>query len=345
MIILGIILSLIGAVASVLGFLVRSSAAYRMGNGLVGLRELPLVGSLMEDLDISVASANSLVNIAFFGGLFLFVLGLVLIIAGAVVKSRKGGKTWTCTCGAKVPMQSRFCLSCGNRLVYDDPAPPATPAKPRKMPAPDALCPHCGAAQEDPGQKFCINCGRTLNAPKPEPAPVPHGPVCPTCGATLEDENQKFCTNCGVILDSAEPEPAAVPLDPVCPGCGGPVDPKLPFCCNCGCYLGGEAPAQPEPQVPVCPNCDTPLESESQRFCTCCGADLMPAGSTPEPAHIPTLEPVRGEPEPVRMPEPEPEPEYIPVPPAPAPRPPKPAAPETPVQESAPAFKSTFKKR
>ena len=47
-------------------------------------------------------------------------------------------------------------------------------------------CPHCGSANQ-PGAKFCANCGK------------PQGVRCPECGAEVADA-ARFCSNCGIPL-------------------------------------------------------------------------------------------------------------------------------------------------
>ena len=61
---------------------------------------------------------------------------------------------------------------------------------------PQNTCPKCGAAT-NPGDKFCMECGSPLAAPKPvQPAPQPQPQVCPACGSPVEP-TFKFCMTCG----------------------------------------------------------------------------------------------------------------------------------------------------
>jgi len=54
------------------------------------------------------------------------------------------------------------------------------------------VCPGCGTVN-NPGTKFCCNCGTKLEIPVPA-APVPK--FCVNCGAELK-EGMKFCGGCG----------------------------------------------------------------------------------------------------------------------------------------------------
>lgn len=280
MIILGILFSLFGGAASVLGFLVRSSEGYRMGDSLSQLQDLPLVGGLVDALDIAADFSNKLVDIAFFGGLFLFALGLVLIIAGALVKSRKGGKTSTCVCGAKVPVNSRFCLSCGRTLKCEEPI--SEPSVPEA--AGGLRCPTCGAVLENEEQQFCMNCGAGLKSAAPAPEPEPQGHVCPTCGNPV-DPSLPFCCNCGAYLGSTSADPEPEPQRLVCSGCGSPLEEGQRFCMNCG--MAVETPhsgyrLDPEPEPVRMP--EPKVEPEPEY--TPIPVPPAPAPQAPEP-HIP----------------------------------------------------------
>ena len=65
------------------------------------------------------------------------------------------------------------------------PVAPAAPAAPAGI-----VCTACGTAN-NPGTKFCCNCGNKLEIPAP---PMPR--TCPNCGATIAD-GMKFCGECG----------------------------------------------------------------------------------------------------------------------------------------------------
>ena len=65
------------------------------------------------------------------------------------------------------------------------PVAPAAPTAPAGI-----VCTACGTAN-NPGTKFCCNCGNKQEIPAP-PAPK----ICPNCGATIA-EGMKFCGECG----------------------------------------------------------------------------------------------------------------------------------------------------
>lgn len=74
-------------------------------------------------------------------------------------------------CGAELPPNAKFCLSCGERVQNKD-----------NM----VTCPSCGKLV--PKGKFCFECGYKFQAN-----------VCPKCGAALP-EGAKFCLECGERL-------------------------------------------------------------------------------------------------------------------------------------------------
>lgn len=74
-------------------------------------------------------------------------------------------------CGAELPPNAKFCLSCGERIQHDS-----------NM----VVCPNCGKTV--PKGKFCFECGYKFSAN-----------TCPKCGATLP-EGAKFCLECGERL-------------------------------------------------------------------------------------------------------------------------------------------------
>ncbi|RRR68022.1 MAG: zinc-ribbon domain-containing protein [Candidatus Viridilinea halotolerans] len=138
-----------------------------------------------------------------------------------------------------------------------------------------SMCPTCGA-QNDPGNRFCDQCGTRLTAEGPSnptspPSPVAPpdmptaaAPLCPACGATVLP-GEAFCDNCGASLSGAV---AAVPIVDVqadiptqpagavasagsggCWSCGAAVLPGERFCDNCGADLQAAPSAAPAPPV------------------------------------------------------------------------------------------------
>ena len=81
-----------------------------------------------------------------------------------------------------------------DRIRAENEAAKAAAAAPITSAAPAApagiVCTACGTAN-NPGTKFCCNCGNKLEIPAP-PAPK----TCPSCGATIA-EGMKFCGECG----------------------------------------------------------------------------------------------------------------------------------------------------
>ncbi|PDW03805.1 double zinc ribbon domain-containing protein [Candidatus Viridilinea mediisalina] len=166
-------------------------------------------------------------------------------------------------------------------------------------------CPTCGA-QNDPGNRFCDQCGTRLQAQNPPPSPVAPAdmptaaaPLCPACGATVLP-GEAFCDNCGADLSSAlAPMPVASP------------------------------PAVPTPTAPIasaangtCWSCGAAV-LPGERFCDNCGADLeaAPAAAPASPAPVDEHDAATIIAPPAAAPAPEPEP----APPAPVPEPAPPA--------------------
>ena len=75
-------------------------------------------------------------------------------------------------------------------------------------------------AENEPGTKFCCECGAKLV--------MPVSPKCPKCGAE-NSPGTKFCRDCGAKLGEA--------AAPKCPGCGTENPPGTKFCRDCGAKL------------------------------------------------------------------------------------------------------------
>jgi membrane protease subunit (stomatin/prohibitin family) len=76
-------------------------------------------------------------------------------------------------CGADLPENAKFCLSCGEKVI-------------KKMPVDTIVCPGCGKTV--PKGKFCLECGCPLEN------------KCPSCGAELP-AGSKFCLECGTKVN------------------------------------------------------------------------------------------------------------------------------------------------
>lgn len=81
-----------------------------------------------------------------------------------------------------------------DRIRAESEAAKAAAAAAAAAPVPAApagnVCPGCGTAN-NPGTRFCCNCGTKLEAP---PAPTPK--FCTNCGAQIA-EGMRFCGECG----------------------------------------------------------------------------------------------------------------------------------------------------
>lgn len=71
-------------------------------------------------------------------------------------------------CGAKLPLNAKFCLECGTKI--------------EKLSPEEIICPSCG--KKTAKGKFCMGCGAPLAA------------KCPKCGTELQP-GAKFCPECG----------------------------------------------------------------------------------------------------------------------------------------------------
>jgi len=90
--------------------------------------------------------------------------------AAAVSAANTAGAVCKCSkCGAELPENAKFCLSCGEKVVKADSG--------------TVVCPECGKTV--PKGKFCLECGYRFPSN-----------VCPKCGAALP-EGAKFCLECG----------------------------------------------------------------------------------------------------------------------------------------------------
>ncbi len=191
-------------------------------------------------------------------------------------------------------------------------------------------CPSCNA-QNDPGNRFCDQCGTRLSgAAVPVATPPPPQPAaaqrCPACGADVLP-GEAFCESCGASLQAVPPAPAAAAFQPTIlatpvPAPPAPADaalqPTLP------------ATPAPTPREGLCWSCGAAV-LPGERFCENCGADLLAAPVAPPPPP-PAVEAAPPSPPPAveaAPPSPPPAVEAAPPPPPPAveaaPPPPPPA--------------------
>ena len=164
------------------------------------------------------------------------------------------------TCGKNNAEHLVFCEDCGARLAKPAPAAPnlgggtvaLRPAAPEiqlNAPKPGTeTCGFCGA-HNAAGMRFCVTCGRGLEAPKPAPAVAPP-PEANTAAAQL----------------------VQVPMGPVAPIAPAPV-----------VDLGGRAPATEATKT--CWRCKGAAPANSQ-FCRFCGAPLNEPAPTPSPGPV-----------------------------------------------------------
>ncbi len=115
-------------------------------------------------------------------------------------------------------------------------------------------CAHCGR-QNDPGSRFCMDCGKPLTASaiamNTPPGAVPGLP--PT----------------RIYASGTQPAPGTAQQ---CPSCGRDVDPTLPFCAFCGQKL---TPQTPKPATAMnCPKCGAAVADAGFKFCPNCAAPL-----------------------------------------------------------------------
>ena len=105
-------------------------------------------------------------------------------------------------------------------------------------------CAHCGRPN-DPGSRFCMDCGKPLSASAMSVGPVQTGSAAP---ATR------------VYAAPGAKTGAAATAGPTCSKCGHPVDATMPFCAFCGAKLA-PAPAAAAAAKPAAPAAEEDIES------------------------------------------------------------------------------------
>ena len=135
-------------------------------------------------------------------------------------------------------------------------------------------CAHCGR-QNDPGSRFCMDCGKPLSV-----SAMAVGPVAPTGSAAPATR---------VYAPPAAGAKTGAAAALTCSSCGHPVDATMPFCSYCGAKL--EAAPAAKAAAPggalKCPNCGCPIASGEYKFCPICATPLK-AGPRASGPHEPT---------------------------------------------------------
>ncbi len=125
-------------------------------------------------------------------------------------------------------------------------------------------CTFCGR-DNDPADKFCLDCGKPVVASGARIIPVPS--LAQTSeGGGFAVPNTRVSAKVG----------GAAPVKTPCRYCQTHIDPTLPFCPKCG----GRAASEPLKSSAVCASCSTPVMPGVDVFCARCGARVT---STSEP--------------------------------------------------------------
>ncbi|WP_255603461.1 zinc-ribbon domain-containing protein, partial [Oscillochloris sp. ZM17-4] len=148
-------------------------------------------------------------------------------------------------------------------------------------------CPTCGA-QNDPGNRFCDQCGTRIDAPAdaapdagaaPPDQPTIAAPICPSCGAVVLP-GEAFCDNCGADLVAMPAAASAAPVSADAPTMLAEAPTATPVT---------SSPAAGDVRCPSCGQTNLPGEA----FCDNCGASLSAPVATPasDPAVSPVVSP------------------------------------------------------
>ena len=140
-------------------------------------------------------------------------------------------------------------------------------------------CAHCGR-QNDPGSRFCMDCGKPLTASAMVASPVGAGSA---AGLQPVPATRVYPGGPGSAGAAAGASPAAGPR---CSNCGKPVDAALPFCAFCGAKLEAAVATPANPPAPAaqpCPKCGQAIPSAAYKFCPNCATPLGQAGRVSAP--------------------------------------------------------------
>jgi pSer/pThr/pTyr-binding forkhead associated (FHA) protein len=112
-------------------------------------------------------------------------------------------------------------------------------------------CSYCGAAN-DPGSRFCIDCGKPMSvqAPRPSPAMMAAAATADVPAATG---------------NTTIPKGKFYTLEKTCPKCAKSVDPTLPFCGHCGSRVLADG------RTSSCSQCGAEFVMGVDVFCARCG--------------------------------------------------------------------------
>jgi pSer/pThr/pTyr-binding forkhead associated (FHA) protein len=140
-------------------------------------------------------------------------------------------------------------------------------------------CPHCGADNQ-PDDRFCIQCGKEMVADLPSLDLMDAGIVCPACD-TFNEPDQKKCIRCGQSLTGmtgflhAVSAPAAKTAKEIKAVPAKPAPPAEPQ--PAAKHPTAQMPAavaQPQPSAGTCPFCQAKLTPGAQ-YCLACGRKLI----------------------------------------------------------------------
>jgi pSer/pThr/pTyr-binding forkhead associated (FHA) protein len=127
-------------------------------------------------------------------------------------------------------------------------------------------CAHCGRSN-DPGSRFCMDCGKPLSA---SAMAMPSA-----SGAGNPPATRVY---------AAGAKPAAGAADGLtCSSCGHPVEVTMPFCAYCGAKFDSAPGAPTDAKDGACPNCGAAIASTEYKFCPNCATPLGVAGRTSAP--------------------------------------------------------------
>ncbi len=147
-------------------------------------------------------------------------------------------------------------------------------------------CAHCGRDNE-PGSRFCMDCGKPLSASAMAVASAAGGGAAPATRVYAKT--------------GAGPSKTGAGAGPTCSSCGHRVDATMPFCAYCGARLEPAGATKAAAAV-TCPTCGARIASAEYKFCPNCATPLG-AGAHISGPHEPTqvFTPTRANQPPVQL--------------------------------------------